>query len=110
MRPITRMVIFMGALALAACASQGPATSTGAGASQQGSPATASAATNTGSTPAGYRRKVVDGQELFCRNDTDTGSRVSRTEVCLTKQQLQDQQQANQQQLQNLQGEGYNSH
>lgn len=81
MNRIARSLIVIGALAIAACAAQGPAASQHAG--------TAS------NLPRGYYHKVVDGQDVYCHNDTDTGSRLSRTEVCLTREQLDEQEQAN---------------
>ena len=85
MNLIARIIIAMGALAIAACATQSPA-------SQQGSSA---ASSESSGVPKGYSHRVVDGQELYCRNDVDTGSRVSRSEVCLTREQIDEQEQAN---------------
>lgn len=36
----------------------------------------------------GYRIKNQNGQTLYCREDTDTGSRVRTTVSCLTPQEL----------------------
>jgi hypothetical protein len=36
----------------------------------------------------GYRIKNQNGQTLYCREDTDTGSRVRTTISCLTPQEL----------------------
>lgn len=82
MRRVTRLLILTGVFStLAACASQGPATSTSV------------AATSTSSSghviPTGYSREVINGSEMFCRDDTNTGSRVQRTKVCVTWEQLQ---------------------
>lgn len=85
---LTGLLILTAATMLAACASQAPATSTGAGGEQRAVP-TASAATSAHPVPSGYQREVVDGEERFCRNDNDTGSRVQRTKVCLTWDELQ---------------------
>lgn len=82
MNHIARIIIAVGALTIAACATQ----------SQQGSPA---ASNNSAGVPKGYYHKVVEGQDLYCHNDTDTGSRVQRSEVCLTRDQLAEQEQAN---------------
>lgn len=41
---------------------------------------------------AGYTRVVMDGQELYCRNDVATGSRTERHTVCLTPAQVAAQQ------------------
>ena len=40
----------------------------------------------------GYRRIVLHGQELFCRNDLATGSHVARDPLCLTPEQWKKQQ------------------
>lgn len=84
MNRVTGFLILTGVSMLAACASQPPA-STGSATS------TASAATSTGAPviPYGYSREIVDGSEMYCRDDLDTGSRVQRTKVCLTWDQLQ---------------------
>jgi len=41
---------------------------------------------------AGYTRVVINGQELYCRNDVATGSRTERHTVCRTAAQVADQQ------------------
>ncbi|HTB67470.1 MAG TPA: hypothetical protein VK727_14670 [Steroidobacteraceae bacterium] len=47
--------------------------------------------------PAGYYTKVVEGQQLFCRNDLKLGSRVEREgEKCYTADQLKEKQDADQ--------------
>lgn len=82
MRLSTRLFVLMGVATLAACASQGPPSS--------GAPAQASTASaGAHAIPDGYQREVVNGEERYCRNDFDTGSRVQRTKVCLTWEQLQ---------------------
>lgn len=94
MRGVTRFLILAGALMLAACASQAPGPSTTTGGSQHA--AAAGSATASGHViPSGYRREVVNGEERFCRDDLDTGSRVQRTKVCLTWEELQAQERAN---------------
>jgi hypothetical protein len=40
----------------------------------------------------GYRRIVLHGQELFCRNDLATGSHATRDPLCLTPEQWKKQQ------------------
>jgi hypothetical protein len=81
MRQINRFIILASAAALASCAtSPGPATASG------GAPA-----------PAGYYKKTVEGQEMFCRNDLVTGSRTEREgEKCYTADELKAYQEANQ--------------
>ncbi len=93
------LAVIVGATALVACASEGPASSGKTGASQGGSPAAAS--DDSKAIPTGYRRKVVGGQVLYCRNDLDTDSRVHRSEVCLTRDQLEEQQQNSRNVMQN---------
>lgn len=47
--------------------------------------------------PAGYYSKLVDGQQMFCRNDLKLGSRVEREgEKCYTPDEYQQMQDANQ--------------
>ena len=83
MKRVTRFLILTGVSMLAACASQPPA-STGNGTPQ------ASAATSTEHPiPDGYQREVVNGSEMYCRDDFETGSRVQRAKVCMTWEQLQ---------------------
>jgi hypothetical protein len=102
MKRTWRVVVIVGPLAFAACASQAPATSTGGGASQQPSPTAAARS----KAPSGYYRKVVDGQEVFCRNDVDLGSHVQRSEKCLTQEQLEEQQRNSHNVMQDIQRSG----
>lgn len=88
MRRVTGFLILTGVSTLAACASQVPATSPGGGAGKSAT-ASASTATSTHKTPYGYQREVINGEERFCRDDPDTGSRLERTQVCLTWEELQ---------------------
>ncbi len=74
MKRVTTLIVLAGAAALVACASQAPA------------PSTASA--NGFTPPSGYTAKVVNGQQVYCREDAILGSRVATHEVCLTQQQL----------------------
>jgi hypothetical protein len=39
--------------------------------------------------PDGYRRVVMDGKEYFCRTQAVPGFRVQKTEVCLTRVELE---------------------
>ena len=95
MRWVTGFLILAGAFTLAACASQGPEPSTATGGSRH---AAAGSATASGHVvPSGYHREVVNGEERFCRDDLDTGSRVQRTKVCLTWEELQAQERTNMQ-------------
>jgi hypothetical protein len=72
------VVILAGAAGLVACATSTSPVS--------GAPA-----------PSGYYTKMVEGQQLFCRNDLKLGSRVEREgEKCYTADQLKEMQEANQ--------------
>jgi hypothetical protein len=104
-KQIKRVLIFMGAAMLAACATQAPAPSPGTSAVNGNAPVSAAPvlATNTSASsapariPFGYQRIVgSDGTEMYCRNDLDTSSRVARTRVCLTAAQLAAEQQNSQ--------------
>jgi hypothetical protein len=78
MRQINCLFILLGAGALVACAASPAAV--------PGKPA-----------PAGYYTKMVEGQELFCRNDLKLGSRVEREgEKCYTPEEYKQMQDANQ--------------
>jgi hypothetical protein len=101
MRPITTFVILSGAAALVACASHAPAPATATGTTHAVAPATAVAAGQQRpiSFP-GYRRVVANGQELFCRYEAATGSNIKQ-EVCVTRAQLENQQNDAQNALQN---------
>jgi hypothetical protein len=95
MNRVTNLVFLMGCCALAGCASQAPATSAGSAASasalsanaNSATPGTA-AATDEKPIPYGYTRTVVNGVEKFCRVDTYTGSRTQKSQICLTRVQL----------------------
>jgi len=96
MRWVTGLLILAGALTLAACASQAPEPSTTTAGSRHA--AAAGSATASGHViPSGYHREVVNGEERFCRDDLDTGSRVQRTKVCLTWEELQARERSNMQ-------------
>jgi hypothetical protein len=104
MRQITTCVILMGAAALVACASQTPtpAPKAATATTHATAPATALVA-QQGQKPAsfsGYRRVVKNGQELFCRNEIVTGSNIKQ-QTCLTRAQIEAQQNNSQQYLQN---------
>ena len=103
MKQISRLNVILGALALAACASQPSATPVGAGGSRHTSPTVSN---DSKDTPKGCTQRLIGGQELFCRNDVDTGSRVSHTEVCLTREQLEVQQRNSRNVTQQIQGTG----
>jgi hypothetical protein len=110
MRQVNRFFILASAAALVACATQAPAPA----------PVTAAAPDNhslalvkpmaeahPGLKTAGYQRKVVDGEDMFCKNDLVTGSRVQHEgEKCYTAEQLQQIQEATQQYIDAVQGHG----
>jgi hypothetical protein len=102
MKLLTRFVVLAGISGLAACATEGPATSTGTGAGQS-APATSSAASTSQSapasaaaasapakfvTPSGYKHVQVNGEDRYCRKEVATGTRAQTTEICLTQDQL----------------------
>jgi len=103
MKRVTRTILLAGALLLVACTTQGPAAPAAAGATPPSAPAAAESAKNV---PRGYERKLVDGQEVFCQSDPDLGSRVKRTEKCLTREQLEEAQSNSQRVMQDLQRSG----
>jgi hypothetical protein len=79
MKQVNRFFILASAAALVACATA-PAPAPG-----------------TPAAPAGYYTKAVGSQQLFCRNDLITGSRVEREgEKCYTADELKAMQDANQ--------------
>jgi predicted transglutaminase-like cysteine proteinase len=78
MKQVNRFFILASAAALVACATA-PAPAPG-----------------TPAAPAGYYTKLVAGQQMFCRNDLITGSRVEREgEKCYTADELKALQDAN---------------
>lgn len=92
MKRITSLVVLTGAAALVACASQAPApsgASTGQRTALVAGQGSAAAQNTTFKAPDGYTRKVVKGQEVYCREDAINGSRVKSHQVCLTQQQLE---------------------
>jgi hypothetical protein len=74
-----------GTALLGACATPAPAPAT-----LPAHPVTASVTTATeqGKVPEGYTKVFVNGEERYCRDDVDTGSRVRRVRVCYTAAQL----------------------
>jgi hypothetical protein len=106
------LLILAGAVALVACASQGPKTPAPTTPSP---PASHVEALTTDSAkvqdkfavPYGYRRVVAsDGQQRFCRTDFHTGSLAQKTTVRLTRHQLQALQDDSQTFIQNVQRAG----
>jgi hypothetical protein len=108
-------LILLNCAALAACATQAPASSTGADLGHD----TAAAAPRSAAMPPqaavplkrevlapGYREVVVNGQLLYCRSDLASGSRAEKNVVCLTKAQLLAEQARAQQFIQDVQRSG----
>lgn len=102
MKPVTRFLILAVNSALGACASQAPTASAPPTANVDASqaltaapattatPATAAAQSQQPFTiPYGYRHKVVNGQDEYCRTDASTGSRTERVEVCYSRADLE---------------------
>jgi|HubBroStandDraft_6_1064221.scaffolds.fasta_scaffold338822_3 hypothetical protein len=109
MRQLNRFFILISAAALVACATEAPAPAPAPDSHQLGLvPANATAAkTNPGLNTTGYKRKLVDGQEMFCRNDLVTGSRTEHEgEKCYTADQLREVQAQSQAFLDRVQGQG----
>ena len=94
MRLLRYLGLAAGASTLLACASPAPATLSPTGTSRDGVLPTAVAAQKKDNRPIpeGYRRVVVNGEERFCRTDTEPGSRVQKHTVCLTRNELDAQQ------------------
>ena len=87
MRQIRNFIILTGAAVLVACATQAPAPQPVAAHTLPASPP--AAPTGPFKAPFGYEKVVLsDGTLRYCRNDLDTNSRVSRTRVCMTEEQL----------------------
>ena len=93
--------ILLAAMTLVACTTP-PAASTPNPAPAVA--ATARAATDQVSIPSGYRKVMVNGEERYCRSDFDTGSRVQRTTLCFTAQQLKAAQQNSENFMNDAQG------
>ena len=95
MRLLTSVLTVSGALALVACATQTPTTFS-ATAHDGAAPAPAAAAAapkkDLQPVPEGYRRVMIGGEERFCTTDPETGSRIKKDVVCLTRDELNAQQ------------------
>jgi hypothetical protein len=87
-----RLLLVAGTLALAACASNGPAKSVGTASAGGGAAAKTGAAApdaSSSAVPTGYRRVVRKGDEYFCRTESVTGSRAHKKELCFTRDELE---------------------
>jgi uncharacterized lipoprotein YbaY len=106
MRRVNSFFILASAAALVACATEAPAP---APAPDGHSLALVKPTDDAhpGLKTAGYQRKMVDGQEMFCKNDLILGSRVEREgEKCYTPDQLRQIQEATAQYIDSVQGHG----
>ncbi len=97
-----KILLMVGTLALAGCASAPPTTeksepTRAAPAAAAAKPAPATPATTaTATTPAqpksafmaSYKRVVRNGTELFCDRDAETGSKLRKVQRCYTREQL----------------------
>jgi hypothetical protein len=104
MKQVNRFFILVSAAALvAACATEAPAP-----APESHQIAVASTdSTHPGLKTSGYKKKVVEGQEMYCRNDLVTGSRTEHEgEKCYTADQLQEIQDNSQKFIDSVQGHG----
>lgn len=102
------LLVLSVAAALAACASNAPVQQAPVSASTTTPAAGATVPVTAEATKmVGYRRKVQNGEEYFCKNEGVTGSRVKVVEVCLTVAQMQAIQDKSQQDLRDLQGPGW---
>lgn len=93
MKAVTGFSILAVAAASVSCAAQPPgitpaASQSGAAAAQNVLPGPLPERHGTRGEYAGYTRVVINGQELYCRNDVATGSHTERHTVCLTSAQV----------------------
>jgi hypothetical protein len=104
MKQVNGFFILVSAAALVACATQAPAPPP---ASHDLALVPPLSVSHPGLKTYGYRRTVVDGQDMFCRNDLVTGSRTEREgEKCYTADQLQEIQDNSQKFIDAVQGHG----
>jgi hypothetical protein len=91
MRKIKHCFSFAGAALLVACATQAPVPTPTPTQPQPQTQTQARTSSAKFQVPIGYQKAMVKGQEVYCRTDVDTGSRISRTTTCYTMAQLQSQ-------------------
>ncbi|HEV2702120.1 MAG TPA: hypothetical protein VGV09_10850 [Steroidobacteraceae bacterium] len=112
MRQANGFMILAAAALLVGCATEAPAPASAPVpvAAAVAHPQTAAAApTEKLKVPEGYFKVTVNGQDRYCTNDLQTGSRLSRTKTCLTQAQLEAMQNGSQDfmnQIQNHMGIG----
>jgi len=95
----SRFFVLAAVVAFAVCVAKGPA---GAAESTAAEPAKE----NKSKINHDYRRVVKNGKEFFCRREAVTGSRMQKTEICLTQSQMDDLQEHGQEYLRNAQNPG----
>ncbi len=113
-RTYGKLFVFSAALALAACASTGPASGPPSADTAQANLAAAShlAATSDATTPTdpehflkagnGYRKVSKNGEQYYCRKEVDTGSRTRVQVTCLTRDEMTELSQNGQDLLNNI--------
>lgn len=109
MKTVMKLVMLGTAAAFAGCASQPqpPSPPVAVKAVPSAAPAAAGvAAEKKTSTYFGYKLTVVNGTEIYCRNDLITGSRTEKHQVCYTKTQLDDMQKNSQDYINSVQRSG----
>lgn len=104
MRQVNCVFVLASAAALVACATPAPAP---APESHQLALVPSTATTHPGLKTYGYQKKVVNGEEMYCKNDLVLGSRVEHEgETCVTADQLQEMQDNSQKFIDVMQGHG----
>jgi hypothetical protein len=102
MKLLNSLFVAASALALVACATQPPTASSATGANHDSAQAPAAAAQkDTKPVPEGYKRVMMNGEERFCTTDPETGSRIKKDRVCLTRDELDAQQSSAQEFMRN---------
>jgi hypothetical protein len=95
MRQANGFMILAGAAVLVGCATQAPAPApapapTPVAAAVVAHPNTVVVSKNENlKLPEGYFKVTVNGEDKYCSNDLQTGSRLARTKTCLTPAQLE---------------------
>ena len=95
MRQANRFMILAGATVLGGCATEAPAPAPAAArppvaAAVVAHPNTVTVAPDTNlKLPEGYFKVTVNGEDRYCTNDLQTGSRLARNKTCLTPAQLE---------------------
>ena len=92
----SRFFVLAAVVAFAVCVAKGPA-----GAAE--TTAAESAKEKKSSIDRSYRRVVKNGKEFFCRREAVTGSRMQKTDICLTQEQMKDLQEHSQEYLRSAQ-------